>query len=160
MLKVICIWLLKKEADTKIMELKPCISSGSHYEGVSSEWYLGQLHSQRTDNPLWQPTRFSKTTHLLPKCITSSILSFTAKLFCVALPSHAWLPSGRCSENLPIFPSILALLLCSDFKLPIPSLSLSLCLLKESLFLYICPWFTHRQESIDKFINQVWLFRY
>lgn len=66
------------------MELKPCISPGSHYEGVSSEWCLGQLHSQRTDNPLWQPTRFSKTTHLLPNASPPvfflSQLSFSAWL--------------------------------------------------------------------------------
>lgn len=136
----------------KIIELKPCISPGSHYKGVSSEGCSFTVRELTIfcDNPqdLSRPL-----THLLPKCIISNILSFTAELFCMAFPSHACLASSRCSENLPIL--LLALLLPgSDFKLPIPSLSPSpFCFVEKITFLYICPWFTHGQETIIKFIN-------
>lgn len=114
---------LKKEADMKIMELKPCISLGSPYKGVSSARCAWPLHSRRTDNLLWQPTASSKPlTHLLPKCITSSFLPFTAELSRTAFPVHIWLVHSRCSEDLPFFPLALPLS-CSDGKLPMPSLS-------------------------------------
>lgn len=102
----------------EIMELEPCISPGSHYQGVSSACRTAASGSSGRRPSVTAHIASSKPLPcLLPKRIASS-LPFTAELFHVAFPAHSWLADSRC-RGLPCLP--LAILLpCSDCKLPTP----------------------------------------
>lgn len=135
----------------KIMELRPCISSGSHSKGVSSEWCPPAApQSQDWQSFLTTHSGASKPlTHLLPEGITSSFLPFTAELFHMAFLSHAWQAHSRFSESLPFLPLIL--LPCSDFNslpprptpYPILSLSPSPSWFLRELLLHLCLSFLY-----------------
>ena len=144
-----------KQADMKIMEVKPCISPGSHRKGVSSEWCFWAASTVQGLTILCDNPRDSSRPLAWFRNVSSPRFFLLQLSFSHDFPSHAWLACSRCPEKLKFL--LLALFLpCSGFKLPILSLSPSLsCLLRELLFLYICPLLTHGKENTIKFINRV-----